>query len=166
MSTLLGVLNRQHTEAELYVSLRGVVHELKTAQELLSAFGADVVDPHPGKAATNAPETSKGAARAISTRSGSQRHAVLRALGGVGWLADWQIQQKLAIGENSERPRRLELVEAGYVTACLDGQGKPVTIKHPISRLPCQVWRITEKGRAALSQLEAGQLAIAYPDVA
>lgn len=160
---LLTVLDRQHTVAELHERARAIRHELKTAQEAFSALGADVVAPMSGKVRGDAPETSRAAARAIRTRSGSQRHQLLALLVG-GAYADWQLQSIGGIGASSERPRRLELVEAGYIEAARDDDGKLITRKHPHSGLDCQVWRATAKGRAALAQLDAGQMALAFPE--
>lgn len=160
---LLRVLDREHKTDDLHRAARAVRHEVETVQDLLSVFGQDITNPREGKSASGAPETSQAAARAIRTRSGSQRHRVLAAL--IAWpeLADWQIQSRLNLAANSERPRRLELVEAGYVEAAVDSDGKPITFKHPESKLPCQAWRITERGRVALDVLAAGQMVIAFP---
>lgn len=158
---LLTVLNREHTSAELYSAVRGIRHEVRSARDLLQAFGRDVTAQLPGKVGAGAPETSQAAARAIRTRSGSQRHTLLRELRGSD-LTDFQLQRDTGIVANSERPRRLELLEAGYIASATGVDGKRVTRPHPHSGLDCQVWTITEKGRNALSFLESGQQVLAY----
>lgn len=161
---LFGVLNREHRTEDLYRAARAVRHEVETIQDLLSVFGQDITNPREGKSASGAPETSQTAARAIRTRSGSQRHTILSTLDAHP-MADWEIQEMTGIGASSQRPRRLELVEAGYVAAAQQDSevGGPITRKHPVSGLDCQVWRITERGRVALDVLAAGQMVIAFP---
>lgn len=66
--------------------------------------------------ANNAPATSRDAAKAILPRSGTQRRRVFDALCAFpDGLTDAQIQAALDMNPSSERPRRLELVEAGLV---------------------------------------------------
>jgi hypothetical protein len=160
---LLGVLNREHSTDDLYRAVRAVRHEVETVQDLLSAFGQDITNPREGLTRKGAPETSQAAARAIKTRSGSQRHELLRYLHRVPELADFELQRDLWIGANSQRPRRVELLRAGYIEPARDGEGKPLTTKHPTSGLQCQRWRVTERGRVALGVLEAGQMVIGFP---
>ena len=158
---LLTILSRGHTTEELHARARAVRHELETAQAFLSAFGDDIPAPRVGKATADAPETSQAAARAIRTRSGSQRHRILGDLvSAAGPLADWQIQERLGLIANSERPRRLELVEAGYVRAAHAEDGEPRTVADPASGLACQAWEPTPAGRVALSRLNAGQMVL------
>jgi hypothetical protein len=163
---LLRVLDREHDPAELHRAARGVRHEVETAQHLLLGLGTRVVAQREGKSVSGAPVTSQAAARAIRTRSGSQRHRVLRELANWrdgGGLTDWQLQAALGLGANSERPRRLELVEAGYVRAAKREDGTPVTAREPRSGLACQSWEVTLAGLAALRQLEAGQTVLFNP---
>lgn len=162
---LLRVLNEEHTTEELHRRARAVRHELETAQELLSRFGTDIVAPRDGKSANEAPATSAAAARAIRTQSGSQRHRILRELklsdeSCMYGMTDFELQASLRMGASSERPRRLELVEAGFVVAATDPNGVARTRKAPWSSLLCQVWQITPKGRAALAKLNAGQMVL------
>lgn len=158
---LLRVLNVEHTTQELHSRARAVRHELETAQGYLSRFATDIPAQRAGKVGSGAPETRQAAARAIRTRSGSQRHEILRELVEVGPLADWQIQRRLGLIPNSERPRRLELVEAGYVRPARDGQnGDPVTVPDRVTKFQCQVWEATPAGRAALAKLNAGQMVL------
>ncbi|MDF1551957.1 MAG: hypothetical protein P1P84_02790 [Deferrisomatales bacterium] len=62
-------------------------------------------------------DTSRAAAVAIEVNAGTLRAAVLdyiRAVGPSG-ATDEEIQNRLAMRANTERPRRVELVEGGYV---------------------------------------------------
>jgi hypothetical protein len=160
---LLRVLDREHTPEELHRNARAVRHEVESAYGLLSVFGKDITNPREGLARNGAPETSQAAARAIKTRSGSQRHEILRFLHQRPELTDFELQQELAIAANSQRPRRVELLRAGYIEPATDGEGSVLTTKHPLSGLQCQRWRITSLGRAALGALEAGQMVIQFP---
>lgn len=157
---LLTVLNREHTTEELHARARAVRHELETAQGVLATFGLDIAAPRVGKAVVGAPETSGAAARAIRTRSGSQRHRILRELVDAGPLADWMIQHRLGLLANSERPRRLELMEAGYVRAATGDTDEALTRKDPKTGHACQVWEVTTAGRVALDRLNAGQMVL------
>lgn len=157
---LLTILSREHTTEELHARARAVRHELETVQAFLSAFSSDILAPRVGKATAAAPETSQAAARAIRTRSGSQRHRILRDLVDAGPLADWQLQMRLGLIANSQRPRRLELVEAGYVRPAVNEDGTHLTVPDPTSGLACQKWEPTPAGRVALSRLNAGQMVL------
>jgi hypothetical protein len=158
---LLTILDVEHTPIGLHARARAVRHEIRTLQEQLSQLFSDITAQTPGKVGTASPETSRAAARAMATRTGSQRHTILAALGRQP-SADWQIQSDTGIMANSQRPRRLELVEAGYVAAATDDDGKRVVVKDPDSGFDCQVWQITAKGRTALSVLNSGQMVIDY----
>jgi hypothetical protein len=62
-------------------------------------------------------ETSKAAALSIEPAAGSMRRRVLdflRAAGPHG-ATDEQIQEVLSMAQNTERPRRIELVTGGFV---------------------------------------------------
>jgi hypothetical protein len=69
------------------------------------------------KLPAEATETQIEAARAVEPRTGTQRHKVLSflRLRCERGATDQQISDELALGLNSVRPRRLELVEAGLV---------------------------------------------------
>lgn len=151
------LLDRAHTAEELHQAMRAVRHELETAQDLLHRVNADLPAPREGLARSDAPETSRAAARAIRTRSGSQRHEILRYIASTLPPADFQMQNALRMGGNSQRPRRVELLRAGYIRPLLDDTGVPVTVKNPESGLACERWEITMLGRSALAQLESGQ---------
>ena len=90
--------------------------------------------------AANPQPTSVKAALAVFPKSGTQRYRILAAVvaaDGAG-LTDAQIQAKTGISESSERPRRGELVEGGWledtgVTREYGGHGEAI------------VWALTEK---------------------
>lgn len=70
--------------------------------------------------AENARPTSLKAAAAVYPRTGTQRRRVMDAIAdatrrGHGGATDPEIQRHLDMSPNTERPRRLELVEQGFV---------------------------------------------------
>lgn len=101
----------------------------------------------PGIVGSDHPATSKQAARKISIKSGTQRHRVLHLIAGHGpdGVTDERIQS-YGINANSERPRRIELLEAGFVEAVpyTEATGKTA------AGLDATLWRVTPKGQAAL----------------
>jgi hypothetical protein len=161
---LCRILDREHSNEQAHAALRSIRHELETAQGFLSRLGADILPPRDGQAGTDAPETSKAAARAIRTRSGGQRHALLRHLASGGPSADFQMQAALSMSGNTQRPRRYELAQAGYVAPAMDPQGAKLTAANPDTGMRCEVWRLTASGRAALELLNAGQMALFEPE--
>lgn len=101
----------------------------------------------PGIVGSDHPATSKQAARKISIKSGTQRHRVLHLIAGHGpdGVTDERIQS-YGINANSERPRRIELLEAGFIEAVpyTEATGKTA------AGLDATLWRVTPKGQAAL----------------
>src|SRR5689334_21493002 len=107
MAMLFPVTEREHAHADLLLLITGIRHEHKTAVEALNAFGEDITAPRPGSARSGDPGTSKAAARAIATRSGSQRHVILRTLSTAEeGLTDPEMQDGLLMVESSQRTRR------------------------------------------------------------
>jgi hypothetical protein len=72
-------------------------------------------DPEP-PAQRHSP-TSVEAAAQIAPRAGTLRSVVLRALAAAGadGMTDEELQDRLAMGPSTQRPRRVELVQAGLV---------------------------------------------------
>lgn len=74
-----------------------------------------------GKARTGARETSRSAALAAEPRTGTARWRVLEAIAAVArdvrtvGLTDVEIQRATGLNPNSERPRRGELVDGGWL---------------------------------------------------
>lgn len=91
------------------------------------------------------PETSFAAAARALGRTGSGRRRVMEALAAAD-LIDEEMQSILHMSPNTQRPRRVELVDLGYVRA--SGQRRP-TIAGSFSI----VWTATDAGRVALALL-------------
>ena len=86
--------------------------------------------------------TSKDAALAAMPRTGTQRHRVLIALCRRSSL-DEELQDSLGMNPSTERPRRVELVEGGWVQdSGLRRQTR--------SGQSAVVWELTPRGRAQL----------------
>lgn len=98
----------------------------------------------PGAARSDASRTSKAAAVAAEPRSGTNRRAVLDAVTAVArdprtvGLTDVEIQRATGLNPNSARPRRVELVEGGWL------MDSGVTREH-FGREHI-VWVLTDKG--------------------
>lgn len=105
------------------------------------------VDAPAVKVRHDAPDTSRAAAKAVLPRTGTARHRVLAALAAEP-RTDEELQRDLPMSANTERPRRVECVDAGWAedsgTRRLTGAG-------------CEsiVWRVTDAGRRALAEVEA-----------
>lgn len=80
----------------------------------------------PGLARRDHPDTSKAAAASVAETSGKDRSKVYRAiqLSGPMGMTDEELQLGLGMNQNSERPRRVELVNAGLVC---DSEGRRKT---------------------------------------
>lgn len=74
-----------------------------------------MTEPREGKTRHDAAPTSRAAARAVIVPGGGQREKVMRALFVNGPLTDLDVQAILQIDGDTERPRRIELVEMGLV---------------------------------------------------
>lgn len=111
-----------------------------------------------GKVRMDAPATSRATARNITVKSGSQRALVLLALHTGGDLTDFEIQQRLKLAASSERPRRGELVDAGFVRPVIhtDGPhlGMGLTKTHNGSEW--QLWTLTREGIRVAMELGGG----------
>lgn len=101
-------------------------------------------DPHAYVGAGARP-TAQAAAEGVLVRSGTQRHRVLAALERTGdrGATDDELGGLTALALNSVRPRRLELVEAGYVMD--SGDTRPSAQGNA-----AVVWLPTLEGLAAL----------------
>lgn len=93
-----------------------------------------------GKARSDHPETSKKAALHVYPRSGTQRERVLLFVLAHGDATDEEIQDGLRMRGDTERPRRGELVEGGWL---VDSHGERGTTsgEHAI------VWKPTPKAK-------------------
>jgi hypothetical protein len=130
----------------------GVRHELDCVVQRLSdaldAYAEAAVGDRPGQVRTDADETSRAAAAAIVVKSGSQRGEILKELA-KGDRTDYELQVKLGIDQNSERPRRGELVRSGYV------QATEQTRRHRDADF--RVWAITDLGYEVVTALYGEQ---------
>jgi hypothetical protein len=116
---------------------------------LRNALGAalsDAVADRPGLARTDAPETSKAAARAVSVRSGSGRGVLLRALRDAATLTDFEMQRATDLKPSTQRPRRVELVDLGLVRP-----HNTLTRQHEGSAWT--VWMLTPLGQSVAAEL-------------
>lgn len=91
--------------------------------------------------------TEVAAARSVRIRSGTQRTRVLAAIAkaGVIGLTDDEGMTALAMGGNTYRPRRLELVEGGFIFE--DGVSRMTETNHA-----ALVWYVTSRGADALAE--------------
>ncbi|WP_336156665.1 hypothetical protein [Amycolatopsis sp. VC5-11] len=110
---------------------------------------AEVTADAEGKVAADPALTSARAARLVEPRTGNQRGRILTFIveSGAG-STDYEIERDLRIMGNSVRPRRLELVEGGY----LADSGK--TRQHRGSEWV--VWSATDAGRAWYARTQGG----------
>ena len=131
----------------------GLRRELDCAIQRLSdgldALVGAVTADRPGKVRNDALATSRAAALAVM-RPGSKRAEVLLAIYRFGDLTDWEIQQKLGMDPNTERPRRGELVDAQLVVPVVIN-GKAVTREHRGRWWQC--WQLTVAGETAAEKL-------------
>lgn len=95
----------------------------------------------------NHPYTSFSAADLARISSGGRRRQVLEVLAYHGDLTDEEIQDKISIPANTERPRRVELVDMGFVAAT------PYRRSTHAGVLSI-VWGVTERGMLALEAAE------------
>jgi hypothetical protein len=80
-----------------------------------SEIDADSVDANTkGKARRNHPETSHNAAYAVEPNTGTLRRLVLEAIARQP-RTDEELQHDLTMNPNTERPRRVELVDGGWI---------------------------------------------------
>lgn len=142
-------LDQSRTDADVRAVANGIQTELLIIESgLRNALGAAlgaIVGERPGLVASDAPATSRAAARGISVRSGSQRGVIMRAIYDAGHLTDFEITRVTGIKPSSERPRRVELVDAGLVST--RGQ----TRQHDSNAWT--VWELTPLGQETAREL-------------
>lgn len=162
-TALCAVLDRAHTNEALHGQFRAVRQEVLAARVALANFAEPATANTPGAVRSDSPDTSRRAARAVSTRSGSQRHRILKCLADCGPLTDAELQDTLSMVGSSQRTRRNELCAAGFVRAATQ-DGNPLVRARDLTGLDQQVWEATDAGRAALAKLNSGQHVMTFPD--
>jgi hypothetical protein len=119
-------------------SLQGDVPPVVPAPSLLDDVDADRVGKaqRPGDAA----ETQRLAALRVLPHTGTARRRVLEAIfmAAANGLTDEEIQDELHMNPSTQRPRRVELVEGGWVED--SGERRPTR-----SGMDAVVWRGTDK---------------------
>lgn len=122
----------QAINTELLIMENALQNARREAQEAVEGNRAGLV-------ATDAPATSRAAARAVSVRSGSQRARVLLALLNAD-LTDHELCTVTSLPPSSLRPRRVELVDLQLVT--------PATGTRSHGGYAWTVWKLTALGRS------------------
>lgn len=113
-----------------------------------------------GRARRGGRETSATAALLALPRSGLNRRRVLDAVAAVArdpqlvGLTDLQIAQATGLRDNSVRPRRVELVDGGWLEPATSSDGKPVTREH--YGREHTVWVLTQKAVGTVDLWAAG----------
>jgi hypothetical protein len=139
---LLADLDRDARGTNVDLVRAGVKHEVSAA---LEALQSGVTGNRDGKVRKNAATTSRGAAKRIKVKSGTQRARVLLAIAGNSHrfgATDYELCRELGIKASSLRPRRGELVDEGYVTA-----GELVKSREHEGS-DWTVWTVTASGQA------------------
>lgn len=151
-------LDQSRQVADLLQVTSAARHEVDTALDNLDGYLAAATENREGVLAARHHETSAEAARKVTLATGQQRHRILTALYHDGPLTDYELQTSLVIPPSSERPRRGELVNGGYVQAVLAEDGKVQTRRHRATSAEdtgtaWTLWEITEAGRAAILRI-------------
>lgn len=96
-----------------------------------------------------APETSQAAALTAWPKAGTQRHAVLENVAAAGdyGCTDDELAYDLDLSHNTIRPRRGELVDAGWLVQDRTDDGTPRT-RPSAQGNPAAVWVLTAAARA------------------
>lgn len=140
---LLADLDRDARTDNINTIRAGVKQEVS---EALEALQSGAMGNRDGKVRANAATTSRGAAKRIKVKSGTQRGRVLMGIAEAGTpgATDYELVNRLHIRASSLRPRRGELVDEGYVRAVPPGSGKAHTREHDGS--DWTVWELTASG--------------------
>lgn len=140
----------------------GLRRELDCAIQRLSdardAIAGAATDDHAGKVRNDALATSRAAELAV-TRPGSKRAEVLLALYRWGDLTDYEIQERLQMDPNTERPRRGELVDAQLVAPVVvtSGPGEMRAATKTHRGREWQIWTLTPSGAAVAHGLAGAE---------
>lgn len=126
--------------------------DVAAARTLIEQAIAQLVSPatanDEGLVRQDAADTSRAGAAAVAVRAGTQRARLLLWLVQQGPATDVQLAEALRLSPNSERPRRCELVAAGFVA----DSGE----RHKHHGSDHVVWEATDAGRGAAGELDSG----------
>jgi hypothetical protein len=153
-------LDQSRRSTDVDQAVAGLIHELRTIvpaieaafvglHEVQQAAAADT----PGKVRTDAPATSRAAARTI--RTGTARYRVLTMIAYAGPVTDHQLQRGLQMNASTERPRRGELVDLGLVS--------PAGVAMHDGR-EWTTWSVTLLGRSVVRRLAGGDKSVVVPE--
>lgn len=133
---------------ESYVEPRRASEALAEVKGMIRAERAEArpVLPH-----VRSSTTSRSAAEAHVGKAGRGRVVVAQALSDHG-LIDEEIAERTGLPPNTARPRRVELVEFGYVGPAVHVDGTPIT-RATVAHRQAQVWELTELGRSWLGSI-------------
>lgn len=115
--------------------------EMPEQLDLLSDPDANTLGKFQAPGATWTPDTQRQAAVAAYPNTGTARRRVLDFIALHGGATDEEMQDGLNMNPSTQRPRRVELVEGGWV----EDSGR--TRKTGSGSAAC-VWALTERGRA------------------
>lgn len=127
LAVYIGVdLNEDENRRWIAAEVDGFIAAVAASGRRTAPINRGVSSSHPGadgagKARTGARRTSSDAARLVAPRSGTARMAVLEAVAAVArdvrtvGLTDVEIQRSTGLSPNSARPRRVELVDGGWL---------------------------------------------------
>lgn len=74
-----------------------------------------LLDAQTAKVRHDHPDTSRAAAWRIAPKTGTKRRQVLDAIRNSDGLTDEEMQRSIPMSANTQRPRRVELVEGGFI---------------------------------------------------
>lgn len=134
------------------IEARLIHRHLGALQEAAQDDAHAALADSPGLVRSDAPGTSRAAGRAV--RTGTARGRILAHLASRGPHTDLELQEHLAIPANTQRPRRVELVDMGLVAPSSDTRvhaGREWT-----------VWSITHAGEGVARTLADG-VDVVYP---
>lgn len=105
------------TPEEAEATISAAIDDLEARRRAAAAVrDAEVVANRDGLTTAEPSATSARAARLVEPRTGSQRARILRyVVEAPNGVTDYEISRDLQLLPNSERPRRNELVDGGYV---------------------------------------------------
>jgi hypothetical protein len=139
-ANLAAVRSGQCDLAEAEARITAALTNYEDQRRAMAAIrDAEVTANTEGKVSVDPSATSAKAARLVEPRTGTQRAKILTWLVEHNGATDYQLAVSLGLLDSSTRPRRLELVQAGYV------RDSGIVREHYGS--PWSVWEATPEGR-------------------